>query len=176
MNLRGLVTAAAILLPAADAWAEVTRSEPGQAESSFDLHVSASAATAYAAVIQPARWWNGDHTWSGDPKNLTLEARAGGCWCEKLAQGGSVEHMHVVFAQPGAVLRLTGALGPLQSLPLSGVMTWSFKDDPKGGSTVALRYRFAGPLEAKDNWPPAVDAVLGQQVRRLQHYIDTGMP
>ena len=166
----------AVVALAGTAQAKVTLSEPGQAEIAYDLHVSAKAAGAYAAVVQPERWWDPDHTWSGDAKNLSLDARAGGCWCEALAQGGSVEHMRVVFVQPGKVLRLTGALGPLQSQPLTGVMTWSFKDDPDGGSTISFRYRFAGPLDAKENGPPVVDAVLGEQVRRLQHYLETGAP
>jgi hypothetical protein len=152
--------------------ANVTLSEPGQAEITYELHVPAKAADAYAAVIQPGRWWDSGHTWSGDAKNFTLEARAGGCWCEPLPDGGSVEHMHVVFVQPGKVLRLTGALGPLQSQPLAGVMTWAFKDDA-GGSVISFRYRYAGPIDAKENGPAIVDAVLGQQMQRLQHLLET---
>jgi hypothetical protein len=39
-------------------------------------------AHAFAEAIHPERWWNDAHTWSGSAANLSLDARAGGCWCE----------------------------------------------------------------------------------------------
>src|SRR5580704_12542291 len=86
----------------------------------------------YAALLVPAHWWNSDHTFSGDAANLLLDARAGGCWCETLPGGGSVEHLRVVFVSPGKVLRLRGALGPFQGLAVDGVMTWSVKSGAEG--------------------------------------------
>ena len=50
----------------------------------------------YAALIQPSRWWSSDHTFSGNAANLSLDARAGGCFCETLPGGGSVQHLAVV--------------------------------------------------------------------------------
>jgi len=36
----------------------------------------------YSALIQPARWWASDHTFSHSAANLTFDAHAGGCFCE----------------------------------------------------------------------------------------------
>ena len=51
-----------------------------------------------------------------DAKNLSIDARPGGCFCEKLPNGGGVEHARVVYVAPREVLRLSGALGPLQGV------------------------------------------------------------
>ena len=61
------------------------------------VHVAAPADKAFAALLQPARWWSSEHTFSGNAANLVLDARAGGCWCENLPDGGTVEHLHVVY-------------------------------------------------------------------------------
>ena len=82
----------------------------------IDAHIAAPPDKVYAALIEPARWWSSDHTFSGDAKNLHLEAKAGGCWCETLPRGGSVLHLLVVYIDPGKAIRLRGALGPFQGL------------------------------------------------------------
>jgi uncharacterized protein YndB with AHSA1/START domain len=86
----------------------------------------------YEAMIEPSRWWSPDHTYSHDAANLTLDAKAGGCWCETLPGGGSVQHLVVVNAMPGRVLRLRGALGPLQSMAVDGALTLSVRAANKG--------------------------------------------
>lgn len=112
--------------------------------------VEASAVTpappdrAYRAFVAVERWWSGEHTYSGDARNLSLSPQPGGCWCERLAEGGFVEHMRVIYAQPGRELRLAGGLGPLQTMGAEGVMVVTF--EPEGeGSRVRLVYRVAGP-------------------------------
>src|SRR4051812_41777766 len=120
----------------------------------------ANPAAVYAALAKPAMWWDPEHTWSGSAKNLTLEARAGGCFCEKLGGGGSVEHGRVIYAQPGVLLRLDAALGPLQDMAATGVL--SFKLTPQnGGTLVTLIYRVSGTftLDAA-KLAPMVDHVL----------------
>src|SRR5687768_8625427 len=62
-------------------------------------------AAAYRALVRLPDWWDPAHTWSGSSRNLTLQPRAGGCFCEKLPAGGSVQHARVLFAQPGQLLR-----------------------------------------------------------------------
>src|SRR5215468_5649488 len=69
-------------------------------------HVAAKADAAYAAIVTPSRWWDSSHTYSRSASNLTLDARAGGCWCETLAGGGTVQHLIIVLAMPGKTLRL----------------------------------------------------------------------
>ena len=45
--------------------------------------------------------------------NLSLDAAPGGCFCERLPNGGGVEHMRVTYVEPGKRIVLTGSLGPL---------------------------------------------------------------
>ena len=166
----------ALALWATGVRADIIQPSPGLTEISFQLHVTTNAAGAYAAATHPEKWWNGEHSYSGDAANMTLEAVAGGCWCEKLPAGGSVQHMRVLTAIPGALLRLTGGLGPLQAQPMTGVMTWSFKDDPKGGSTIDFKYRLAGSSDLPADWPQAVNGVLSEQLQRLQNLLNKGTP
>lgn len=137
--------------------------------------LSVPPAKAYSAVTEVGKWWAGDHTYSGDAGNLSLDPRPGGCWCEKLP-GGGVQHMTVVFASPGKVLRLAGGLGPLQSLAVAGSMTWTF-DAGEKGTTVKFVYVVGGynPGGFKD-LAPGVDKVLKEQIERYKRYAETGKP
>jgi len=47
----------------------------------------------HSLVADVGRWWNSAHTFSGDANNLSIEDKAGGCFCEKLENGGSVRHL-----------------------------------------------------------------------------------
>jgi uncharacterized protein YndB with AHSA1/START domain len=139
----------------------------------YTLPVKATPARAYAATVDIAHWWSSDHTYSGDARNLRIEARAGGCFCEKLKAGG-VEHMRVVLAMPGTMLRLSGGLGPLQSGAVSGTLTFEFKPG-SDGSQVVVSYLISGYFNGGlDKLGGGVDAVLGEQLQRLQHLIDNG--
>jgi len=136
------------------------------------VRVAAGADKAYAALLKPARWWSSEHTFSGSAANLVLDARAGGCWCETLPDGGSVEHLHVVYVAPGKALRLRGALGPLQGLGADGAMTWTVKGGA-GGTEISVNYAVGG--YAKDGFDAVskgVDHVLGEQLERLRKLID----
>ena len=156
--------------------ADIVPSAPGLSEFSFQLRVTPNAASDYLAATHPEKWWSGVHSYSGDAANMTLEAIAGGCWCEKLPAGGSVQHMRVLAAIPGTLLRLSGGLGPLQAQPVTGVMSWSFKDDPKGGSTIDFKYRLSGSTDLPADWPKAVNGVLSGQLQRLQNLLNKGAP
>src|SRR5579883_1929447 len=77
--------------------------------------INASPAKVYAALTDGVSgWWDPVHTFSHDARNLSVAAKPGGCFCERLPDGGGVQHMMVVYASPGRLLRLTGAIGPLQ--------------------------------------------------------------
>jgi hypothetical protein len=137
------------------------------------VHVNVTADKAFAALLQPARWWSSEHTFSGNAANLVLEARAGGCWCENLPDGGSVEHLHVVYVAPGKALRLRGALGPFQGLAVEGSLTWTVKGGA-GGADIVVSYAVGG--YAKDGFDGAskgADRVLGEQIERLRKFIET---
>jgi len=128
----------------------------------------------YAALIDPSKWWDSAHTFSGDAKNMTFDARAGGCWCETLKNGGSVQHMTVILADPGKVLRLRGALGPFQSTGMEGTMNIVF--EPKGsGTNLVVAYNLGGYIwGGYQSLPKTADGVFGLQFYRLKQLIETG--
>jgi hypothetical protein len=135
-------------------------------------HTAAPSDKVFAALLVPARWWSSDHTFSGNAANLVLEAHAGGCWCETLPGGGSVEHLRVVYVSPGKALRLRGALGPFQGLAVDGVMTWSVKS-VADGTDISLTYAIGGySSDGFDGASKAADQVLGEQLERLKALVD----
>ena len=142
----------------------------------IDAHIAAPPDKVYAALIEPARWWSPDHTFSGNAKNLHLEAKAGGCWCETLPQGGSVLHLLVVYIDPGKAIRLRGALGPFQGLGVDGALTWKLKP-AAGGTDLSVTYALGG--YNKDGFAElsqAGDGVLTTQVERLKKLLETHSP
>src|ERR1700677_971383 len=147
------ICAAVTVFAAAAAGGRAAAEVVGVAGNGFEVretgHVAVSPDKVYAVLLQPARWWNSDHTFSGNAANLVLEARAGGCWCETLPNGGSVEHLRVVFVSPGKTLRLRGALGPFQLYAVEGVMTWSLKS-AANGTDISMTYAIGG--YAKDGF------------------------
>lgn len=139
-------------------------------------HVSATPEKVYEAFLTPSRWWSSAHTFSHDAANLSLDAKAGGCWCETLPGGGSVLHMTVVNVVPGKLIRLRGALGPFQSMGVDGAMTVTFKPDGDG-TNLAMTYALGG--YSKDGFTElskAGDAVLVEQLGRLKSLVETGSP
>ena len=138
--------------------------------------IAAPADHVYRMLITPSRWWSSDHTYSHDAANLTLDARAGGCWCEALPGGGSVQHMIVVNAMPDQLLRLRGGLGPLQAMAVNGVMTFTLK--PSGPNTqLAMTYAVGGYSNTGfSQFARMVDAVLGEQIQRLRESLERGSP
>jgi Polyketide cyclase / dehydrase and lipid transport len=158
------------LLMAAGAQADVQ--ETG--ENTFTIVSTASAhatpAQVYEALGKVSEWWNSEHTWSGSAKNLTLELQAGGCFCETLAAGGSVQHGRVIFVQPGVMVRLDTPLGPLQEMPVSGILT--FKLAPQdGGTQISMTYRVFGAFTLESaKLAPIVDQVMRNQLERLAAY------
>jgi uncharacterized protein YndB with AHSA1/START domain len=148
--------------------AEVKSAAPAGFAVESRVVVAAAPAETYAQIVRIDQWWDAAHSYSGKAANLTLDARAGGCFCERLADGGGVEHMRVVSARPGVELRLQGGLGPLQAEAVTGSLSWSLK--PAGGGTeIVQRYVVGGYVEGgADRIAPAVDQVLAGQLLRLQ--------
>lgn len=130
-----------------------------------------SAEVAYRRFLDIASWWTPEHTYTGNAKNLSLRARAGDCWCEKLPDGGFVRHMSVVYAAPNRMLRLEGGLGPLQELGVHGAMTIAFEGD--GPSTkVTLSYAVGGySPNGLGALAPIVDGVIGAQLVRYRQVV-----
>ena len=179
MNLRHVVAVLASLagLLALPAAADVVESTTTGFQLRFETTVAVPPDKAYAALVgDVGKWWNMDHSYSRDGKNLTIDARPGGCFCEKLPNGGGVEHMRVVFAAPGNTLRLQGGLGPLQTAGVVGSMAWRFIAAPNG-TKIEMSYSVGGYLQGGlDKVSGAVNGVLGEQFTRLKTYIETGKP
>jgi len=126
---------------------------------------------AYAAIGELPRWWDKDHTYSGDSANLSMSLKAGGCFCERLEKGGGIEHMHVTLVQPGERVVMTGALGPLLYEGVSGVMDLKI-EKIAGGAKVTMDYRAAGFANGNAaTLAPIVDKVLGEQIRHYREYV-----
>ncbi len=121
-------------------------------------------------------WWESAHTFSGDPHNLSIDDRSGGCFCEKLADGGGARFMQVLYADPGKRLVLSGALGPMQTMAATGSMTIELTP-ANGGTKLDVTYAVAGYLPAGMNtFAPIVDGVLTSMFTRLKNYAEHGDP
>lgn len=178
MNRTTLLLAALMLTaPALPARAEVAAQSDAGFVIKQSVEVAADQQAVWKALIAPAKWWSSDHTWSHDAANLYLDAQATGCFCEKLPKPadapadqriGSVEHMHVIAADPQrGLLRMSGSLGPLQSEAANGTLTFTLvKTDT--GTRIDLEYVVGGYMRFKpEEIAPAVDTVLGQQLASL---------
>jgi hypothetical protein len=73
--------------------------------------------------------------------------RSSGCFCERLKDGGSVQHLQVVYAAPGEGLRLRGALGPLQTEGVDGTLSWTLKP-VEGGTSLTQSYVVGGYIRS----------------------------
>jgi hypothetical protein len=78
--------------------------------------------------------------------------------------------MRVSVVRPGERIVMTGALGPLLYEGTTGVLDIKF-EHIAGGSKVTMDYRAAGFANGNgDKLAPAVDSVLGDQLKRFRVY------
>jgi hypothetical protein len=166
------VLAGLLALPAA---AEVKQSAADGFLVAHTLQVSAAPTAVYAALGQVGRWWSSRHSWSGSAANLSLALEAGGCFCERWAEG-SAEHARVVFVRKDQAVRLRGALGPLQAMGLDGLLSFELAPAEEG-TRLDVSYRLSGDaLHALAPIASAVDGVIGEQAGRLKRFVETGRP
>jgi uncharacterized protein YndB with AHSA1/START domain len=167
------VGAVMIVLAAVVVRAEVVDSSDAGFTTRNTATIAAPAEDVYRHLVNDiGHWWDPEHTYSKNSSYLSLDARAGGLFLEKLGNGGGVTHMTVVFAAPGKTLRLVGGMGPLQAFGVNGSMTWQLT--PEGpGTIVELVYVVGGykPGGLKEI-APVVDKVLAEQLQRLKAYIE----
>lgn len=167
---------AGLMLITAPARAEIVESAPGSFVTRDTAVVGADPQAVWLQLITPGNWWTDSHTWSGDAANLTIVPQGGGCFCERIpatetdgAVGleGSVQHMVVLQAFPRKVLRMRGALGPLQSEPVEGVLTVTLKPMEKG-TRILWEYVVGGHMRYEAaTIAKAVDGVMSQQLASL---------
>ncbi|MEM6858970.1 MAG: SRPBCC family protein [Pseudomonadota bacterium] len=171
---------------AAPAQAEVIKSSDNGFITRDVVVVDAGLKATWLALIAPADWWSSQHTWSADAANLRLTPQAGGCFCEKIPEvdepgrftlEGSVEHMRVIQAYPESALRMVGALGPLQSEPVTGVLTIVLTEvdlpaEPgrraRKGTRIVWEYNVGGSMRYEiPVISKAVDGVMSLQLAGL---------
>jgi uncharacterized protein YndB with AHSA1/START domain len=156
------LSAVVLLLASAAGHAAVKQSSPDGFIVEHRLSIAATPAQAWNTLAQPARWWPKEHTWSGDAANLGLELKLGGCFCERWKDGGA-EHGRVIMIRNNALVRLNAALGPMQDMAVSGVLSIAIaaKDE---GSEATVTYRVSGTsAHGFDKIAPVVDQVVGLQ-------------
>jgi uncharacterized protein YndB with AHSA1/START domain len=169
----GLSTLLGLSTPAQ---AEVTNAAVNGFTVQHQTVIAGDSEAVWKAMIAPSRYWSGDHSWTGDAENFYLVPQAGGCFCELIrttsddnikSSEGSVQHMRVIYAHNNKMLRLSGALGPLQSEAVTGTLTMQLQ--PQGERTVVrFTYKVGGYMELQvDQIAPAVDGVIGEQLARL---------
>ena len=175
--MRRLLVAAALVLvlaSAAPAQAEVKDAAPGGFTVENTVVVPVDAMTAWSALVgEVDAWWPKDHSWWGAASKLSIEPRAGGCFCE-IAGEQQALHMTVTFVDPGKTLRMVGGLGPLQGMGLHGAMEFRLAPADDGGTRITLYYR-AGGYSPDDlgKFASVVDQVQGLQLGGLAGYLRT---
>jgi uncharacterized protein YndB with AHSA1/START domain len=144
----------------ARARAEVIEASPGGFTVKMTVEIAAPPAAVYSAVVRGiGSWWDAAHTWSGDPRNLSIDGRAGG-----------------LRVDPGKMLRLSGGLGPLQDLLVTGVLTMTMEAATAGTRfelTCAVGGYARGGLA---DLAAPVDRVLAGQAAQLKQFAENGKP
>jgi hypothetical protein len=176
MRNRLTLLATLITVASAPAFAEIVDSAANGFSVKTVFQIQATPEAVYRRLIQPSEWWDSAHTFSRDARNLSIEEKPGGCFCEKLPNGGGARHMEVGMFVPGKTLVLTGGLGPLQSIGATGAMSIQLAP-AEGGTKLQVTYAVTGYLAAGMNsWAAPVDSVLVQQFTRLKNVIEHGDP
>lgn len=177
INTRFVALLVASVLAQAEAHAEVVETTADRFVTRDTASVKSTPLATWLALTSPGKWWNSQHSWSGDAANMTLTPQGGGCFCERIPVGdsgnssameGSARHAEVLQAFPMRVLRMRGGFGPLQGEPAEGVLTVTLKEIP-GGTRILWEYNVGGPMRYKiAEIAPAVDNVMSDQLKRLQ--------
>jgi uncharacterized protein YndB with AHSA1/START domain len=155
--------------------AEVLESGENSFTVSHSLETAAEAFVVYRTMTAHIdQWWNPAHSWSGEAANLYMKVERGGCFCERLPNGGFAEHLRIIYVVPGEELRFDGTLGPLQTMSVQGRMTWTI-EKAEAGSRMTFTYRvFGHPPGGLTTLAPAVDGVIGEQLQRLGERLSRG--
>lgn len=158
-----LLAAAALALPAR---AETSAVSSSSFLATHRIEVGAPPRAVFEAIGRIGEWWSSEHVYSGNAANLSLELRAGACFCERW-EGNSVEHGRVMYVQRDRTLRIDTALGPLQEMAATGILQFAVAPAEGGASTLTVTYRVRAPDAGLERVAAVVDRVVGEQARRL---------
>jgi uncharacterized protein YndB with AHSA1/START domain len=135
-----------------------------------DVTVPGSPEATYDAITGDITgWW--DHSFSGHPRKIHIEARPGGGFYEIFNQrGDGARHATVIYADRGKLLRFDGPLG-LSGRALQMVHTYEFEPAGSDSTRVKLTVRASGDME--ENLPEVVDQVWRHfLVERFKPYVE----
>lgn len=174
---RTTLAALVLLLTPASLRADIADSSAAGFTVKVTIHIQATPGDVYRRLVyNVGDWWSPAHTFSGDSRALTIDNHAPGCFCEKLPNLGTASHMEVVMAAPGEKLVMRGAMGPLQPLAVTGVMSIQLSPDA-AATKLVVTYAAGGYLPTGLNsWAAPVDSVLTEQFTRLKNYVEHGDP
>jgi uncharacterized protein YndB with AHSA1/START domain len=154
-----------------------------QSEAGFivklDYQIQAPPQQVYAKLVHDVGdWWNPAHTFSGDAHDLSIDDKPMGCFCERLKNAaGGARHMEVIHVDYGKTLVMSGALGPLQPMPLAAVMSIQLKPAAAEATALSVTYEVGGyQPHGLTSLAPIVDSVVAEQFTRLKSYVETGKP
>jgi uncharacterized protein YndB with AHSA1/START domain len=156
---------------AAGASAEVKSAEKGKFRIEQELILPATPNEVYDAVTGDiSGWW--DHSFSGHPKKLYVEARPGGGVFEIFDDAGNgARHATVIYADRGKKLRYTGPLG-FSGRAIDLVTTYDFAAEGNG-TKFHLTVTASGDVD--EQLAAAVDGVWHHFLDdRLKAYITSG--
>jgi uncharacterized protein YndB with AHSA1/START domain len=170
MSRRSLAATAVVVFLAAGRTgsAEVKDATAGGFTVENAIRVPVEPTKAWKALVDDVdRWWPADHTWWGAAGVLSIEPRAGGCFCERHGDQQAL-HMIVTMVDPGRLLRLTGGLGPLQGMGLAGALEFRLAPADQGSTTITMYYRAGGYTpDDLSKLAPVVDRVQALQIGGL---------
>jgi uncharacterized protein YndB with AHSA1/START domain len=174
-SLGVLAVVATVLVAASPARAAIRDATASGFTVENAIQVPVEPARAWKVLVDDVdRWWPKDHTWWGSESVLSIEPRAGGCFCERKGEQ-QAQHLMVVFVDPGRLLRLTGGLGPLQGMGLSGVLEFRLAPTDGGETTITMHYRAGGYTpDDLSKLAPVVDRVQALQIGGLATLLGGG--
>ena len=133
----------------------------------IERSVNVDAITAYEKFLNIGSWWNPEHTYFGDSRNLSIIPAAGGCFCE-IDGEKQVLHMTVSYVEPNKEIRMLGGLGPLQMMGVYGGMSWKFENHGANQTKIIHRYQVSGSIEGgMSKLADIVDRVQQTQINSL---------
>ena len=134
----------------------------------------------WATLSRIGDWWDPAHSFFGSDGAMAIDMKAGGCFCET-GKGGefagsSVQHARVIHVDGPNVLRLSGALGPLQSEAVTGTLTITLAEaEDAKGTRIIFTYVVGGYMRFPvTTIAPLVDRVMATQIVRLASLAETG--
>lgn len=158
-------------LAASAAAQDVTTFEPRGFSIADSVVLPVDPDTAFDVATGDVRpWW--DHSFTKEPRALTIEARPGGHFLETFDEAGNgCIHATVTYVDRGKTLRMEGPFG-LSGQAAQMVVTWKFEAD--GQSTkLSWTVNCAGQLDE------GLDKIVAQVWRhfladRLKTYVESG--